>query len=783
MAPFDPYHRWLGIPPKHQPPDHYRLLGLERFESDPEVIRDAAEQRMAHVRTYQLGPNSDLSQKILNELGRAKACLLNPKEKAAYDAGLRSDVAHQPTVAADANSSVNAEAVATPCPACGRPLRIEGTPVGTDIECPACHIALSVGPGLTLSRCLVAPLPQAPRTTRVIPPHPRSPSLRIVLLAWLSRALQAAIHGAGRARQWVGSSTAARRRGSFRSSAVFRRLFLVFLIFAGCGIVGFVLLWLTVTWIGRTDGGGRSDAAGPAKSVSKSRSPDVREKATSPNEIRLAQSSPIGSGDAQSSVPAGAGRIDVLKQIDPRRDAMRGKWEFDGSDLIAETIGSDPFAFLQVPGNVPDEYQLTIIVERIGQHTGLFSCRISVAGHPVAVVFDSCGGQYAGLNDVDGKQIQFPGNPTGRKTGLLIKERPVVIVCTVNKKHEIRVVLDGKPFLEWTGDPSRLSKSSDDPLPVGRFGLAIVGTRGQRDRFRIRSMTLSAGPLPPTATGEAMLAPPSSPLDVARIDAPTARENQVASARRLGIPVETTNRIGMKMALVPAGEFLMGSPSSDTAADVIERPQRRVRITKAFYLGATEVTQGQYEKVMGRNPSWFSAGGGGKDTVAGVNTSDFPVDRVSWDDAVAFCQKLSALEGKKYRLPTEAEWEYACRAGSNTTWCFGDDQSSLKDHAWYQDNAESRTHAVAMKKPNAWGLYDMYGNVWEWCQDRHGGYQANSPMDDPAGPATGAGRASRGGSWLFPAARSCRSSFRGNSASGDQFNVQGFRVSQVVADK
>ena len=181
-----------------------------------------------------------------------------------------------------------------------------------------------------------------------------------------------------------------------------------------------------------------------------------------------------------------------------------------------------------------------------------------------------------------------------------------------------------------------------------------------------------------------------------------------------------------------------------------------MRITKPFYLGKYLVTQEQWEAVMGNNPSRFK---GPKN----------PVETVSWDDCQQFLDKLNAkvgVRGGKFQLPTEAQWEYACRAGSTTTYCFGDDESGLGEYAWYATNSGGRTHPVGEKKPNAWGLYDMHGNVWEWCQDWYdGSYYANSPTDDPTGPTTGSSRVFRGGSWR-ERARGCRSALRVASCPG-----------------
>jgi formylglycine-generating enzyme required for sulfatase activity len=217
----------------------------------------------------------------------------------------------------------------------------------------------------------------------------------------------------------------------------------------------------------------------------------------------------------------------------------------------------------------------------------------------------------------------------------------------------------------------------------------------------------------------------------------------------------------MNLVLIPAGQFLMGSPDSDSTTWDNEKPQHLVRISRPFYLGVTEMTQAQYERVMGTNPSRFKE-------------AQLPVEGVSWEDAVAFCGRLSDKEGRTYRLPTEAEWEYACRAGSTTKWSFGEDVSSLNEYAWYSANSNGTTHSVGEKKANAWGLYDMHGNVWEWCSDWYGGY-ASTAMDDPTGPTAGSDRVFRGGV-RNGLARDCRSAVRGRSAPAVRSDDLGFRV-------
>jgi formylglycine-generating enzyme required for sulfatase activity len=224
-----------------------------------------------------------------------------------------------------------------------------------------------------------------------------------------------------------------------------------------------------------------------------------------------------------------------------------------------------------------------------------------------------------------------------------------------------------------------------------------------------------------------------------------------------------TNSIGMEFVLIPAGTFMMGSPDSDTEAWSNEKPIHRVTISKPFYMGKHPVTQGQWAAVMGNNPSRFQG------------DSNRPVESVSWEEAQEFILKLDAKEGNtKYRLPTEAEWEYAARAGTTTTYSFGDRADQLGEYAWYWGNSSGTTHPIGQKQPNAWGLYDMHGNVWEWVQDWSGGYSAEAATD-PQGAPSSAFRLVRGGS-CGNGARHCRSACRSSIASSYRFGGLGFRL-------
>ncbi len=217
------------------------------------------------------------------------------------------------------------------------------------------------------------------------------------------------------------------------------------------------------------------------------------------------------------------------------------------------------------------------------------------------------------------------------------------------------------------------------------------------------------------------------------------------------------------MVSLPAGEFLMGSPDSDPDAYQNEKPQHQVKLN-SFAIGKYPVTQAQYQAVMGKNPSRFK------------NNPQNPVEQVSWNDAQAFCKKLSQITGKTYRLPTEAEWEYACRAGTTSRFSFCDDANQLGDYAWYDGSSQKTTHPVGQKKPNAWGLYDMSGNVLEWCEDNWHNTNENAPRDGSAWLIKDNDYyIVRGGSW-FSNPDNCRSAYRDLNSRRDSSLNNGFRV-------
>ena len=436
MTPFDPYHKWLGIPADQQPGNYYRLLGIEEFEADADVIEGAAERQTIYLRTFQTGPNSELAARLLNEVSAARVCLLDHKSKALYDTQLKaSQQAAQPV----ADETVPEEIPAT-----------------------------KVTPQLNV-------VSKRHLTRRQL--HRRS----VVKPLWQQ--------------SWVMATA------------------------------GAVVLLLIVFNLG---------------------------------------------GDDQK--PSGSPRGTTASKIDPKQKP-------------------------KVP-NKKTEKEQQAELERLAA-------------------------EKAAAEEATAKAAMEK----------LAAEKA-----------------DAKVAAEWAA-------------------VAVI------------------------------------------------KKQLTPDQRELSDPI--VNSIGMLFVPIPAGHFQMGERDN----------VHQVTLTKPFYMGAYEVTQAQYENVIGKNPDKKKKG------------ADYPVSNVSWIDSMGFCLKLSEQEGVKYRLPTEAEWEYACRAGTTTVLSYG--KGKLGDYAWYRTNAwnvgKKYAQRVGQKKPNPWGLYDMHGNLWEWCQDWYGSHPKSS-VTDPQGPLKGSRR-------------------------------------------
>ena len=271
----------------------------------------------------------------------------------------------------------------------------------------------------------------------------------------------------------------------------------------------------------------------------------------------------------------------------------------------------------------------------------------------------------------------------------------------------------------------------------------------------------------------------------------TVCRDKIAQSSR---PTRTVPELALELVKIEPGTFTMGSPETEWLRGDHEGPQTRVTISKGFWMGKYELTQRQYQELMGNNSSYFTG------------NLNRPVERVSWYDAVNYCEKLTQREraegrlpsGYVYRLPTEAEWEYACRAGTTTRYSFGDALECrhecdiccvldsccghkcdfcdlLGSYMWWCGNEPNGSKRVGRKKPNPWGLYDMHGNVWEWCLDWCANSYPGGSVTDPVGPDSGRGRVVRGGYWECHAKR-CRSAHRGHCFPDNRHDSTGFRL-------
>ena len=311
---------------------------------------------------------------------------------------------------------------------------------------------------------------------------------------------------------------------------------------------------------------------------------------------------------------------------------------------------------------------------------------------------------------------------------------------------------------------SRLESAIADQQATGRRLAQIedqVFTAMTRQQAAAQRLTELAGQVE-SVTQE--LREARADLDAAREDIAALAAAPPAAAAAAAEPSKTwANTLDMAFVLIPAGSFEMGSERGD--AD--ERPVRSMALDKPFYIGQFEVTQAQWHAVMESDPSQFTG------------DPNRPVESVSWNDAREFVNKLNAMEpGTTYRLPTEAEWEYAARAGSAAAYAFGDDAAQLDAYGWYADNSGNTTHPVGEKQPNAWGVYAMHGGVWEWVQDRYGAYPSEAATES-VGPPPGNRRVIRGGSYLSPA-EDCRAASRSHAHPAFRGANVGFRLVRTI---
>ncbi|MDZ7620613.1 MAG: SUMF1/EgtB/PvdO family nonheme iron enzyme [Patescibacteria group bacterium] len=872
---FDPYYEWLGIPPAEQPPHHYRLLGLGPFEENADVIANASDRQMGHLRGFAAGKHSHFSQKLLNEVAAARVCLLNADKKAEYDALLR-------------------QQLAVPMPPIPRatPVASAVTPVGTGLP----HVATDY---LEADSPLPAYLSRSKPMVVTV-----GAAAAFVLLAslvwWLS--------GLGKSPQPDPSGTELAQAELADPSP-------------DPAAVGTLpttdpvepspeqpepeqpepthptpsdplptdpepaLPPMTETPDKPTEEPEQPDVPRPDSPEGPMvESPDEPVPAEIPAEpgpatvpsVQAEETPPPSMHVTRKPVPSAAEQQEVRRVLDETYDTGAARNPTERMALVDQLVGlieagddaSERFVLLRraselasdagegermmrLVGQIADEFdvdrlrvqaamleglskkvatedQIGVLVQVASPviDEALTSGRFDLADSLSAAVYRTC-------QATAGRAFRVEALNRRRKVqeqrGLWDEMQAARVTLQANPDDEAASLAMGRWFCfvreDWEQGAPHLAKGSQPELkalaardlsatalePSAQveladawwdMGSAATDPRAKMAQLRrathwyrqaqpeLPSTLLKAkvakrldefAKLNQTETPQTASGPPPA---VAPFDAQQATQHQQVWAKHLNAPLEEVNPIGMRMRLIPPGEFMMGSKDGPILASPRytvglggrlvrehhqpEAPVHRVRITQPFWIGITEVTQEQFFRVMGANPS--------RNIVPAL-----PVDRVSWAEAMEFCRRLTQTLGKKlggrvYRLPTEAEWEYACRAGTTTTYSFGEDEALITESAWFLHNSNGRLQPVGGRKPNPWGLYDMHGNAIEWVLDwASADYYSVSPLDDPVGPPTGVTRVGRGGS-CETSPTECRSAARNLDMPQYRRYYAGFRV-------
>jgi WD40 repeat protein len=785
MAPFDPYHIWLGIPPEDQPPSHYRLLGIPELESNPDVIDGAAEQRTIYLRTFQAGDQASLAEKLLNEVSAARICLLNTESKATYDqqllAATRPDPVPAPAAVHNDPPGVGGEQPTMPVwspPVRELPQRRRISQ--TIWQQPR---MLAVAGGLVAMILLVAVLNSGrDKPNPVRNPEERQAELKRLVDEGIKEGLLKAEEAAARAEM---EKAAADKRAGEQAAAKAARDIVAAeeaaakheadkLAAEEAAAKREALRLATAEVAAKA---AMAKAAAETLTL-KRHSSSIYSVISGPDGKRIVSGSDDNTlkiWDAQTgqeiltlkghsnSVNSVGFSPDGKRIVSGSRDSTLCVWDAEiGQEMLTleghldwvNSVSFSPDGKRIVSGSrdstlkVWDAETGQEMLTLKGHSRGVESVNFSPDGKRIVSgsrdstlkVWDAETGQeMRTLEGHSGWVNSVSFNPDGKRVVSGSGDGTVNVWDT--ETAQLAFTLEGHSgwvnSVNFSPDGKRIvSGSGDGTVKVwdAETGQEMLTLEGHLDWVNSVSFSPDGKRIVSGSEDKTVKV-----WNVPSLEAATAvREMRVADKPDLII-----NSIGMK--LIPAGEFQMGSPDSDSDAADREKPQHLVKITNPFYLGVYEVTQGQYEKVMGARP-WQ-----GKEYVK--EGPDYPAVYVSHDDAVEFCRRLSKQEGVEYRLPTQAEWEYACRAGTTTTYSFGDGEAKLGQHAWYDKNAwdigEKYAHRVGQKLPNRWGLYDMHGNVYEWCQDWHESYGSEKVVSDPLGDAQGIARELRGGSFRY----------------------------------
>jgi formylglycine-generating enzyme required for sulfatase activity len=849
---FDPYHRWLGISPKDQPPNHYRLLGLQHFEAQAEVIETAADQRMAHLKRFNTGKHSALAERLLNEVAAARLCLLNTAKKALYDQALRQQQIPQAEPAGEDSFLTELRTAAPRRPPVLAPTR--KTKAKTKNKTPWIAIAaIAAGLAAVVLIVVVAGLGRkgsddslrAERTEAPVKkPNPapaeQEPSPPI---AKQKSTPPAAEQKPGPPATKPDLAPPAAKQPSPAPPAQ-----------------------------------QPTPPAEPPKAVPPAAA------ATPPPQPAAPPPAEKAAPPARLPVPPKEARKKALAMV---HDMYKEEWakaktaaekQALARKLVEEsrkTQGDDAgrYALLQAAHQLALEAgDATVAFQTVEELSRLYDVdtldmklaavgkmlkTAKTTGQRTAVIEPAC----AVAEEAAGKEKFEPAQQLGQQ--LLAEARKthdselIKSVAALNK----RIKDQAAAFQQFQEAQETLKSSPEDAAANLAVGKHLCFTKGQWQRGlpylakgddkglqRVAGMET---PTPPTGgddqvkladawwdLGQARHSPqreqlllhagwwyekaeasvtasllkskiekrlaeivdlkgaePSAvgsapPPAVAPFDGKTAVLHQKRWAKYLHTPVVKTNSMGMKLTLIPPGEFDMGTSREEinrvrdegrkAGADelyletvALEAPQHRVKITKPFYFGVCTVTQSEYQAVMGRNPSFFHG-------------DSRPAEMMTYDEAVDFCRRLGDLPREKaagatYRLPTEAEWEYACRAGTTTRFYFGDSPADLSRYAWWGENARDGTRPVGQLRPNAWGLFDMNGNVCQYCALGAGDglYHAGPTISDPVDGVPIAPQIRGAGFGSLPAER-YRSAYRAQVRLGTRENRVGLRVVRAI---
>jgi formylglycine-generating enzyme required for sulfatase activity len=792
----DLYARWLNIPPGPRPPDHYTLLGLPLFTADLQEIEAAAHRQLdlLDVHALHLDPEKRAAcQRLMNEVAQARSVLADPHRRVDYDCTLliQHGVAGAPLPSSrDSRQPVSIAPLAPP-PEAG-----SFAPIRARLSRPL-SVALLVGAMIAVGSLVVwgwvLHSGERPMETAVALPVSATPGKELSLD--LGGAMMRFVY-IPPGTFFMGSPDYDKDR--FYDEVPSHPVTLT---------KGFYMAITEVTQEQYQAVMGRKfkDAKNPVEMVSWDEATEfcrqVSEKTG--RKARLPT-------EAEWEYACRAGTTSAFSFGDNDRALGDYAWYYGNSGGKAHPVGQkkpNAWGLYDMHGNVDEwcadllwPYAAGTVTDPTGPDCG--ACRVLRGGdrnNNPSILRSACRAGSMSSSRIKGTgfrvvvessptvPVQAPSTPAPVPTTPPKKEAPttvpagsvdiglsdlprvgklVIVKAEYGNLPSGRKVDVTKKVAEMVkNDTLSVNATNDnftdpcDQIPKQlRVDYTINGILATKIVNEKENLTVSGSDKKDasvTAPAAVVVSPPSAPVPAP--PAPAAQGKELS--------LNLGNGATMKLVLISPGTFIMGSPDSEQGPgrEAHESPQHEVTITKPFYMGVTEVTQAQYEAVMGTNPSAFKG-------------PTNPVEQVSWNDATEFCKKLSEKTRKVVRLPTEAEWEYACRAGSKTRFSFGDSDSVLGDYAWWKRNSESRTHPVGQKKPNAWGLYDMHGNVREWCADRSGPYSSESSVD-PQGATSGGDRVVRGGSWLRDATGHFRCAVRdGVVPTYRAYGHDGFRV-------